>query len=145
MEAPFIALNRAELERLKSLVDRLSPEDYDKEMSSGWTVGLALAHLAYWDNFIVLVHARWQREGFGPFASGDMDFINDAALPLFRGLPWHVLRKEVVCAAEEADRAAAAVSPDLAGQIIAGGRERSLNRYIHRRMHLDDIERVLSR
>jgi hypothetical protein len=144
LEAPYISQNCAETERLKALVARLSPEDYARDIGFGWTVGMTLAHLAYWDEFAVLVHARWQRQGFAPIASGDADLINDAALNLFRELPSASLKKEVITAAAEADQAAAAAGPDLAEQIVAGGRERLLTRYVHRRMHLDDIERALA-
>ncbi len=145
LKAPFVAENRSELERLKSLVERLSPEDYARELGFGWTVGMAFAHLAYWDQFAVIVHERWQKQGFVPIATGEADLINDAALPMFRLLPWNVLKEEVVAAAERADHAASLVGSELAAQVIAGGRDRLINRYVHRRMHLDDIERALSR
>src|SRR4029434_7489333 len=62
----YVAENRAQLERLQAVVDRLSDRDLAHPMDAGWTVAGVLAHLAFWDYRIVTL-----LDGRGPRGSGD--------------------------------------------------------------------------
>lgn len=58
MEGSFIAQNSAERERLNALVARLSDEELRRPIGHGWTVSVALAHLAYWDRKAMALRPR---------------------------------------------------------------------------------------
>ena len=49
MDRPFVADNAQERERLISLVARLTDEELSLPLGNGWTIAVALAHLAFWD------------------------------------------------------------------------------------------------
>ena len=48
MDRPFVAENAQERERLSSLVARLKDEELILTLRNGWTIAVALAHLAFW-------------------------------------------------------------------------------------------------
>jgi hypothetical protein len=49
MDRAFIEENRRERERLKSLVEELTEAQLNIPLGEDWTVAVALAHLAFWD------------------------------------------------------------------------------------------------
>ena len=62
--------NGESTERLRAVVARLGDDDLKRSLGDGWTVGFALAHLAFWDARQV---AALQRMAQGePFPSEDM-------------------------------------------------------------------------
>jgi uncharacterized damage-inducible protein DinB len=147
VDRSYVAENDAERERLRGLVRRLSDKDLARPMDGGWTVAGVLAHLAFWDQRIVVHLDEWERRGpsWTPPAENehDVDWINDAAKPLCRALPARAAADLALSIAETVDRRVAAVSDAI---IEANARSRSpLNwrRAEHRREHLDEIERTL--
>jgi len=48
-EADAIGANARSVDRLRQLVDRLDDRAMGRDLGEGWTVGVALAHLAFWD------------------------------------------------------------------------------------------------
>ena len=69
--------NAAELERLRALVARLTAADLARPLGGGWTVAMALAHLAFWDHRRRAQLQQWARSGTEP-VSGDSSSINAA-------------------------------------------------------------------
>jgi len=51
----YVIQNDAERIRLRSLVARLSDADLARPMPAGWTVAAILAHLAFWDQRILVL------------------------------------------------------------------------------------------
>jgi hypothetical protein len=47
MDRPFVAENAKERQRLISLVTRLTDEELRLPLDNGWTIAVALAHLAF--------------------------------------------------------------------------------------------------
>jgi hypothetical protein len=144
----YVSENRAELERLRALVDRLSDQELSRPMEAGWTVAGVLAHLAFWDYRIVTLLDQWGPDGRGtaPRAIDEaaVDWINDASKPLCLGLPPRVAARMAIDAAVAADqRVAGLLETQLAVNKDAGG-PISVLRAEHRREHLDEIERALS-
>ena len=139
--------NDKERARLEALVGRLSDADLQKPMPGGWTVAGVLAHLAYWDQRAYLLLERWQREGVAPvgFDGVHVDWINDAAKPMFLALPPRKAAELAVAIAEATDRKVASLPDDLVTRSAAAGSAITLVRATHRREHLDEIERALSR
>jgi len=144
----YVAENRAQLERLRALVDKLSDRELARPMDAGWTVAGVLAHLAFWDQRIVTLVDRWaDGSGTPPPASDQaaVDWINDAGKPLCLALPPRVAARMAIDAAIAADERVAGMSDALLAANAAGGRPISPLRAEHRREHLDEIERTLAR
>lgn len=145
----YVAENQAQLARLRTLADTLSDQELAEPMPAGWTVAGVLAHLAYWDQRIVVLIDRWGADGRGtPPPANDgasVDWINDAGKPLCLALPPRVAARLAVAAAEAADQRVARASDALLAANVAAGSPLSMLRAEHRREHLDEIERVRAR
>lgn len=145
----YVAENRAQLERLRLLVGRVSDQELSRAMEAGWTVAGVLAHLAFWDYRIVTLLDEWGPDGRGTPPPGHYDesatdWINNAAKPLCLALPPRVAARVAIDAAMAADQRVAGLSEaQLAASRAAGG-PISVLRAAHRREHLDEIERALS-
>lgn len=144
MERNFITENRRERQRLRALVARLTEEELMRPMGDHWTVAVALAHLAFWDERSLFILRKWQREGVAP-APIDVDITNDGLLSLWRAVPPRAAANLAVAAAEAVDRELETASPELIDAIQTLGEDFRLFRSIHRKLHLDQIEAVINR
>ena len=63
MTFPFLEENSASRRRLQTLVGRLSDEDLTRSTPDGWTVAALLAHLAWWDQRVLVRLRRWKEQG----------------------------------------------------------------------------------
>ena len=133
----------AERERLQALVQRLTDAELGTTLNDGWTVAAVLAHLAFWDRRAANLVERWLRQGIGR-SDADVDAINDAAKAQWLALPPRAAAQHAVEAARTID-AALDAAPDLVEQIVAIGYPINPSRAVHRREHLDEIERALAR
>ena len=143
MERIYIDENKRERERLRKLVKGIT----DGELSlvlykEGWTIAVALAHLAFWDQRRLVLVRKWKQQGVSP-SPIDEDVINDATLPFFLELPPRKAANMAVSIAEEIDRELVNLSPEITDAITSLGDHHVLNRSIHRKMHLDDIANLL--
>jgi hypothetical protein len=104
-----------------------------------------LLHLAFWDRLSLAKFEEWERTGAVQIPPlGDMvDGINHAMLPWWRTIAPAQVRHEVIAAAEAVDHKAETLPAPIVEAILAV-RPRSLARAIHRRQHLDQIERALA-
>ena len=147
MDPSHIVQNDAERERLRTLAGQLTDEDLARPLPGGWTVAALLAHLAFWDRFVL---ARWRRHLHdGPpivsLPDQAQDFVNEAGMEQWLALPRREAARQAVAAAEEVDRAIAQLPPEAVEAAHAKGSRRLLDRSAHRREHLDEIERALAR
>ena len=145
VDRSYVARNNAERARLEALVARLTDADLKRPLAAGWTVAGVLAHLAFWDQRAFILLDRWQREGVTPPPDDEasIDWINDAAKPMFLALPPRRAAELAVAIAEVADRKAESLSDELVTRNAAAGTPVTLTRANHRREHLDEIERGL--
>jgi hypothetical protein len=142
----YIAENDRERGRLEALVKRLDDAGLSRPMPAGWTVAAVLAHLAFWDERIVVLSELLRRGATVPKeGADDVDWINDAAKPAQLALPPRRAATLAVDTARAADQAVAALSDDLIAKNAAAGSPIRLLRAAHRREHLDEIEQVLAR
>ncbi|HEX9496698.1 MAG TPA: DinB family protein [Candidatus Limnocylindria bacterium] len=138
------AENDAERERLRALVARLGDDDLRRPMPGGWTIAANLAHAGYWD-----ARAIYWLDGYArgiapvPYEEENVDAVNDAAKPLCLALPPRDAARLALRLAEEADRKVAALSDELLATIHRVKPGFNLARAIHRKEHLDDVERAL--
>ena len=131
-----------ERQRLEALVQRLTDAELGTALSDGWTVAGVLAHLAFWDRRAVILVERWRKQGIGR-SDADIDAINDAAKADWLALPPRVAAHQALEAARAID-AALDAAPALVEQIVAIGYPINPSRAVHRREHLDEIERALA-
>jgi hypothetical protein len=149
LDRSIVADNDAQRERLRALVRRLGDQDLARPMDAGWTVAGVLAHLAFWDQRIVVLLDQWERHGAGwtpPVEQAqDVDWVNDAGKPLCLGLPPRVAADLAVSIAETCDRRVAAVSDAIIEANKRGGTPLNWSRAQHRREHVDEVEQMLAR
>jgi len=142
----YIARNDAERARLRALVARLSDADLARPMPAGWTVAAVLAHLAFWDQRIMVLLERWEQSpsAVPPVINeADVDWVNDAAKPHFLAMPPRRAAELAVAIAEAVDAKVAALPDDLLARNEAAGKPLFMTRAEHRREHLGEIEHVL--
>jgi hypothetical protein len=148
VDRAWVAENDAERERLRALVRRLGDQDLARPMDGGWTVAAVLAHVAFWDQRIVVLLDEWERQGPSwtpPMEDArDADWVNDAAKPLCLALPPRVAAELAVSIAESVDRRVETVSDAIVEANARAGPLLNWRRAVHRREHLDEIERALA-
>lgn len=144
MDRPFIAENARELDRLRALVERLSDAELSLPLGTDWTISVALAHLAFWDQRSLVLMRKWKLKGVEP-APIDIDVINDSLTPTWLSLPPRVAANLAVSAAEAIDDEIAKSPLELISAIENMGEKHRLYRSIHRKMHVDQIEDSLQK
>jgi len=143
MNRDFVTENAKERERLCSLVAGITDEELSLPLGEDWTIAVALAHLAFWDQRSLLLMRKWQQGGVEP-SPIDIDVTNDSLLPLWRAIPPRAAADLAVSSAEAIDRELQKASSDLIESIESLGEKFRLYRSIHRKLHLDEIEARLA-
>ena len=143
MDRPFVAENAKELERLRALVERLTDEELIFPIGNGWTIAVALAHLAFWDQRALFLLRKWKQEEVES-SHIDVDIINDALLSSWLAIPPRKAANLAVSSAEAIDRELAQAPAEFINEIVALGEPFRLYRSIHRKLHLDEIEEFLN-
>ena len=142
----YIAENDRERLRLESLAARLDEAGLSRAMPGGWTVAGVLAHIAFWDERIILLVELLKRGAAVPMENeADGDWINDAAKPVQHAVPPRRAATLAVETARAADHAVATLSDELIAKNVAAGNPINLVRARHRREHLDEIDQALTR
>jgi hypothetical protein len=143
----YVTENRREYQRLQALVARLSDAELGRALDGGWTVAGVLGHLAFWDQRILALLDRWDRDGTPPapgmLDEADVDWINDASKPLLLALSPRRAAELAVTIAAATDARVAALPDDRVTANAAAGTPVNLVRAEHRREHLDQIEQAL--
>ena len=147
MEKQYIVENKRELERLRKLVNELTDEELNLVIyKEGWTVAAALTHVAFWDERRVVLMRKWTQNKQIPLGTLDLEeynTFNDSILPFLLEIPPRKAAELSVIAAETVDRELETASPALIQAIEVSGYAPGLDRSIHRKMHLDEIETFL--
>ncbi len=142
MNVVYATENATERQRLFELTAKWTETDLTCQLANDWSVATKLAHLAFWDQYYLALFEQWERDCITPSAA-DVDAINAAVRFLSRAIPPRTVVELVRAAAEAIDRKLETISPNLEAAIEATGRVRLLRRAMHRREHLDQIERAL--
>lgn len=149
VDRSYVEENNAQRGRLRALVERLSDAELARPMSAGWTVAAVLGHVAFWDQRVLVLVERWEREGSKALPPaiprGEVDWINDSAKALCLALPPRAAARLALSVAEACDQKVAALPDDRVAANAAAGHPLNLRRAEHRREHLDEIERALGR
>ncbi len=135
--------NRNQTERLRRLVSRLDASRLALRLPNGWTVAVALGHIAMWDRQRLCLMQRWA-EGKDATGSYDGNVFNDALQPLLELIPPERAAAAAVRAAEEIDALLDRVPDAVVQAALARPDAPNLNRGEHRQHHLDQIEKALA-
>lgn len=142
MERPFVSENASSRRELAAVAKRLSDSDLNRDAGEGWTVAIAFAHLAFWDSRALVTLRRWKESGIRP-AQLDIDLLNEALLPLCRAVAPRAAVDLAIAAARAVDEEIEGLHDHLVSQIEASGETHRLSRFIHRRVHIEQIETLL--
>jgi DinB family protein len=137
--------NRASRDHLAEVIARLDKRTVDLSMPGGWTTAALLAHLAFWDGFGAARLEKYVRDR-EPMELGTdalTEFINAAGLAQWTATPLATAAGLATKAAEAIDRLIEGLPSDVLDQIRGLKRPRLLDRSLHRKEHLDEIERAL--
>jgi len=144
MERRYVIKNTKERERLRKLVAEITDAELKLVIyKEGWTIAATLGHLAFWDERRLTLVRKWKQKGVFPESSMDGDIINDALLPLCLAIPPRKAANLAVSTAETLDHELEKLSPEMITAIEKLGDRHALNRAIHRKMHLDEIDALL--
>ena len=136
--------NRRQLDRLRSVVEGLDPEDLRQGAGDGWTVSACLAHLGFWDRWTVTRWERYAADGvFEEIPGPVLDFVNRAALPSWLAVPGDVAAEMALSAASQVVGLIESLPPEAIGAAQITGRPAMADRTLHWSGHLDQIERAL--
>jgi len=144
MDRSFVGENDKERERLRFIVERLTEEELSLTMENGWTIAVAFAHLAFWDQRALALVRKWKSDGVAP-SPIDIDVTNDSLLPLWRAIPPRAAAELAVSSAEAIDGELEASSSEFISAIESPGESFRLYRSSHRKLHLDEMEALLGK
>ena len=135
--------NRASRDRLAAVIAQLG--DRSTPLSGGWTAAAVLAHLAFWDSLGAARLEKYLRDRkpmeFGSDAL--TEFINSAGLAQWTATPLRAAATLATDAATKIDRLIEGLPKETFDAIRAMNLPRLLDRSLHRKEHLDEIERAL--
>ncbi|HTY81503.1 MAG TPA: maleylpyruvate isomerase N-terminal domain-containing protein [Dehalococcoidales bacterium] len=113
MKSQWAIDNARERERLHTLVEKIT----DKQLNlviykEGWTIAVALAHLAFWDERRRVMVKIWKQKGVAqsPFLE---DIFNDSMLPLLLIIPPRKAAELAVKTADAIDRELEKLPPQM--------------------------------
>jgi hypothetical protein len=135
--------NAAATARLGALADRLHHvADLATPLGGGWTVAIALWHLAFWDGRQRAALEQLAASGMLPGSDAD-DVTNVALAPLLAALPAGEAASAAMAAATALDAIVATLTPDALEAVRARGAGHVVARAAHRLEHIEQIERAL--
>jgi hypothetical protein len=146
MDRTYVKENAKEREHLRKLVNEITDEELKLIIyKEGWTIAVALGHLAFWDERRLALVKRWRQKKLTPsdIDGVDMDTVNDALVSIFLTMPTRKVAELAVSAAEKLDKELEKLPAEMIPAIEAMGDRNALNRAHHRKMHLDEIEAFL--
>jgi hypothetical protein len=143
LERTFVHENSGELKRMRGIINGLSDEELNLYLYAGWTISVALAHLAFWDQISLVLINKWRKSGISP-SPIEIDIINDSLVPFFLALPPRISAKMAISCAEAIDSELEKLPDAFILELTALKDTHRLNRHIHRKMHLDEIEAALA-
>ena len=135
--------NRDSAERLAILGARLSDRELTVEIDPPWTAAGLFAHVAFWDRFVL---ERWglaaERGERTPMVvdGGLMDRINDASLRQWLAIPARIAVEEFLSAAAELEELISQLDATIVSELVGEGRERLVDRSLHRGDHIRTLE-----
>lgn len=141
----FIDTNVAARERVAALGVALTDSEWGTALDGDWTVGAGLAHLAYWENWFLVLAGRFLRTGNSTSLRPDADAMNDATLPLLLAAPRDETVASLIEAMTQVDKVIAGMTDAQLEAIGFDGHYVNLFRSVHRYEHAAEILRAVPR
>jgi len=139
LDRQYLKDNKKSTERLGKLVNSLSDEELKLVIyKEGWTIAVALAHLAFWDERRRLMLKQWKEKGVSPTPYIN-DIVNDLLIPFLLAIPPKKAAELAVSTAQALDKEIEEISPEMRAAIEALKEPKALDRTSHRNQHLDEI------
>jgi hypothetical protein len=144
MDADLLVENELTRDRLATLAGRLSDDDLARDLGEGWTVAVALAHMAFWDERAALLLERYA-EGTPQHHIPDWyeDLLNQTLEPQWRALSPRAAAEGAVAAAEHVTQVLRGLEDDLCARLEAHEEGYLVRRFNHRQEHINQIEAAL--
>jgi DinB family protein len=139
----IVERNRSSLERMRAIGTSLSGAELDRTIDEPWTAAALFAHIAFWDRFVL---ERWRLAAETgdrtpmQVDDGVMDRINDASLRQWLVIPARAAVEECLAAAADFEDLTARLDDSTVSEVLTEGRERLVDRSLHRAEHLRTIE-----
>lgn len=135
--------------RLAALVAQLTPETVEASVGGGWTVYMALGHLAFWDGCQRAVLEHYLDTGVllgseAPEPHNPDDFTNEALEPLLALADREGVCDLVVEAAQAVDELVASLDEAQLATILSSEHAYVGRRWRHREEHIAQIEQALA-
>src|SRR5215216_316195 len=147
MTFPYSQQNADSRRRLFALTQKLTDQDLARSTDYGWTVAALLAHLAFWDQRMIVILRRWLDEGFAP-SPIDARAVNDSLKVVCHALDPRTAIDLCLAYAEAVDTELDALTSEQVKQLeehaAATDTKFRMNRSLHRDVHLNDIEALLA-
>ncbi len=141
LDRSFIERNRTSTNRIRALAARLTDKELQHPVGEHWTVAITLAHLAFWDQRMLYILDKTEREGQLVIPSLDI-CVNDIALPLWAAIPPREAARLAIESAEALDKRLENFSFSILEEIYARS-DRWVVRALHRDGHLDEVDAAL--
>ena len=135
--------NRSSFERLREIGSGLSDAELVRPIDAPWTAAALFAHMAFWDRSVL---ERWrlaaERRDRTPVPEDNavMDRINDASLRQWLAIPARIAVEKFIAAAAESEELISRLDDTIVSEVVVEGRERLVDRSLHRGEHLRTIE-----
>jgi DinB superfamily len=146
MTFPYSEQNAESRRRLIELTQKFTEQDLARSTDYGWTVAALLAHLAFWDQRVIVILRRWLDEDFDP-SPIDARAVNDSLKVICHALDPRTAIDLCLAYAEAVDAELDALTADQTKQLeehaAATDSQFRMNRSLHRNGHLNDIEALL--
>jgi hypothetical protein len=146
MTFPYAQQNDESRRRLERLIHRLSDADLARSTDYGWTVAALLAHLAFWDQRMIMILKRWKEVGRDA-SPIDAAAVNDSLRVICHALEPRAAIELCLSSAQAADAELAKLTAEEVKQLeehaAATDTQFRMNRSLHRDGHLNDIEALL--
>jgi hypothetical protein len=143
MNNKYSKTNRKATARLKKVVSALTEKELNLVIyKEGWTIAVALAHVAFWDDRRTFKLKQWGEKGVSPTPYID-DIMNDLLIPYFLAIPPRKAAELAVTAVQAFDNELEGLTPEMLEEIEALKEPKALDRAGHRNQHLDEIEAFL--
>jgi hypothetical protein len=141
--ADTVARNATSRQALAALVDRLTTPDLLRDLGDGWTVAMALGHLAFWDGRQLGALQLFSERG-EVLGEEDSDATNAGLEPLLGALDPAVAGSLAIEAADAVNAYAATFDWEAAARTLGDpAAHLPLARWSHREEHIAQIEAAL--
>lgn len=129
--------------KISDILNRISDSQWHTEIGGGWTVGTMLCHIAFWDKMTI---ERLQvLKETGNLTSvpekDNLDVINDSVRYMCSAFSLEAGKRLVIDCMNQVDLLVSQLTPDEIKILQESGRERWIQRNLHREIHLPGLEK----